>query len=228
MVRKLANRPGGPKGAAIIRRGWGKVLGGLTLSPLMAVLLTPPAAAQSADISQKVKAECAACHTETGNSIALPFPKLAGLAPDYLAKQLRDFVSGARKNEIMFPIASQLSRADITALADYFSRQKRTPAMVTKPQLLAAGEIVFHQGNKENGVPACAGCHTRNGAGAPRFPMLAAQNPDYVVQQLQNFRSGARTNDFGKLMRTTVSRLTDDEIQAVAQYIASVPPPAGR
>ena len=224
MVRKLANRLGGSKGAAI-RRGWVKVIVGPSL---MAVFLAPSAAAQSVDILQKVKAECAACHTETGNSIALPFPKLAGLAPEYLAKQLRDVASGTRKSDIMSPIASKLSRNEMTALADYFSRQKRTPGLVTKPQLVAAGEVVFQQGNKENGVPACAGCHTQNGAGAPRFPMLAAQNPDYVVQQLQNFRSGARANDFGKLMRTTVSRLTDDEIQSVAQYIASVPPPAGR
>jgi cytochrome c553 len=59
--------------------------------------------------------------------------------------------------------------------------------------------------------------------------MIAAQNAEYVVQQLQNFRGGARANDFGLLMRTVSGRLTDEEIRAVAQYVASMPVvPAGR
>ncbi|HYN79008.1 MAG TPA: c-type cytochrome [Lamprocystis sp. (in: g-proteobacteria)] len=195
----------------------------MALGPLLAVLSAPLFAAAPVDANQIVANVCAACHTPTGNSIAPPFPKLAGLDPDYLAKQLRDVSSGARKSEVMQPITTKLSRAEIVALANYFSAQKRTSGIVTNPALIAAGEIVYKEGNKENGVPACAGCHMRNGGGAPRFPMVAAQNADYVVQQLQNFRSGTRSNDLGTLMRTVSKRLTDQEIQAVAQYVASMP-----
>jgi cytochrome c553 len=131
-----------------------------------------------------------------------------------------------RKSEIMQPIATKLTRQEIVALSSYFSNQTRTPGIVTNPKLIADGEVIFKQGNKESGVPACAGCHGPNGGGAPRFPALAAQNADYVTQQLQNFRSGARANDLGLLMRTVASRLTDQEILAVSQYVASLPPAA--
>jgi cytochrome c553 len=209
-------------GTAAWRRP-GKPIGGLALIPLMGLLVAPLQAAPPVDASQIVTTVCAACHTQTGNSIAPPFPKLAGMRADYLAKQLRDVASGARKSEIMYPIATKLKRNEIEPLANYFANQKRTPGIVTNPKLIAEGEVIFREGNKENGVPACAGCHTPNGGGAARFPMIAAQNADYVAQQLQNFRSGARSNDFGLLMRTVTSRLTDQEIQAVAQYVASMP-----
>jgi cytochrome c553 len=185
--------------------------------------------AATMDANQIVTNVCAACHTQTGNSIAPPFPRLAGLQADYLAKQLRDVSSGARKSDIMLPIATKLSRAEIVALANYFSTQKRTPGVIADPKLVAAGEVIFKEGNKESGVPACAGCHGSTGAGAPRFPMIASQNADYLIQQLENFRSGARANDLGTLMRTVSRRLTDQEIKAVAQYVASMPVvPAGR
>lgn len=229
-MRNRFENTGGPTGAAIVWRRPGKLLGGLALAPLLASLSAPLTAAPPVDAGKIVKEVCAACHTETGNSIAPPFPKLAGMAPDYLAKQLRDVASGARKSEIMSPITAKLKRNEIDPLASYFAAQKRTPGIVTNPKLVATGEVIYNQGNPQNGVPACAGCHLPNGSGAPRFPMLAAQNADYVAQQLQNFRSGARANDFGLLMRTVSSRLTDQEIQAVSQYIASMPvaKPAGR
>ena len=214
-----------PAGAAA-RRRVERFLGGLAIAPLMMAASASLYAAPPPDAKQIVAAQCAACHTDTGNSIAPPFPKLAGMSPDYLAKQLRDFSSGQRKSEIMYPIASQLKRGEINALAAYFGGQTRTQGIVSDPSLIPAGEIVFHQGNKESGVPACASCHTKTGAGAPRFPMIASQNAEYVVQQLQGFRSGARGNDFGKLMRTVTSRLTDQEIRAVAQYVASMPVPS--
>ena len=195
----------------------------MALAPALGLLVGSVDAAPPVDASKIVAENCAACHTQTGNSIAPPFPKLAGMAPDYLAKQLRDFASGARKSDIMYPIASKLKRNEVNPLSSYFSAQKRTPGIVSDPALASAGETLFLQGNPEKGVPACAGCHMPNGSGAPRFPMIAAQNADYVVQQLQNFRSGARANDFGLLMRTVASRLTDEEIHAVAQYVASMP-----
>lgn len=112
-------------------------------------------------VNQIVASQCATCHTESGNSAAPPFPKLAGMSADYLAKQLRDFASGVRKSEIMYPIANKLKRGEINALAGYFSARRRTPGIVSNPKLVAAGERVYREGNKENGVPACAGCHPR-------------------------------------------------------------------
>lgn len=225
-MRDLFECSGGPKGTAAAQRRPANTILGLALAPLLTILSGPLTAAAPVDANQIVTNVCAACHTATGNSVAPPFPKLAGAHPDYLAKQLRDISAGVRKSEIMQPIATKLTRPEIVALANYFGAQTRTPGIVTNPKLIADGEVIFKQGNKESGVPACSGCHGPNGGGTARFPAIAAQNADYVSQQLLNFRSGARANDLGLLMRTVASRLTDQEIQAVAQYVASLPPAA--
>jgi cytochrome c553 len=66
---------------------------------------------------------CAACHGQDGNSATADFPRLAGQHHDYLAKTLRDYKTGKRKNAIMAPQAANLSDRDIEDLAAYFSHQ---------------------------------------------------------------------------------------------------------
>ena len=67
---------------------------------------------------------CAACHGPDGNSATADFPRLAGQHADYLAKALRDYKSGARKNPIMAPLAASLSKRDIEDLAAFYSRKQ--------------------------------------------------------------------------------------------------------
>jgi cytochrome c553 len=67
---------------------------------------------------------CAACHGPDGNSATADFPRLAGQHADYLAKALRDYRSGARKNPIMAPLAASLSKRDIEDLAAFYSRKQ--------------------------------------------------------------------------------------------------------
>ena len=74
-----------------------------------------------------------------------------------------------------------------------------------------------------SGVPACVGCHLPNGVGAPRYPRLAGQRQAYLVQQLTNFKTGARTNDRAHVMRYVAARLSDEEMKAVAEYLAGLP-----
>lgn len=71
----------------------------------------------------KAKEICAACHGEDGNSATPDFPRLGGQYPDYLAKALRDYKSGQRKNAIMAGFAQALSKQDIENLAAYYSGQ---------------------------------------------------------------------------------------------------------
>ena len=67
---------------------------------------------------------CAACHGPDGNSAAPDFPRLAGQHYDYLVKALSDYKTGERKNAIMAPQATNLSKRDIEDLAAYFSQQQ--------------------------------------------------------------------------------------------------------
>jgi cytochrome c553 len=81
---------------------------------------------QAADLANgqdKAKQICAACHGLDGNSQVADYPKLAGQYPDYLAKALRDYKSGARKNPIMAGMAAPLTPKDIEDVAAYYAQQ---------------------------------------------------------------------------------------------------------
>ena len=91
-----------------------------------AIAACAPAVALGADVAAgqaKVQQVCQACHGLDGNSQAADYPKLAGQYPDYLAKALRDYKSGARKNPIMAGMAGALTANDIDNLAAYYSSQ---------------------------------------------------------------------------------------------------------
>jgi cytochrome c553 len=79
--------------------------------------------AGNAESGKQKSATCAACHGADGNSAVPDFPRLAGQQPDYLAKALRDYKSGARKNAIMATQVANLTDQDITDLAAYYSAQ---------------------------------------------------------------------------------------------------------
>jgi cytochrome c553 len=96
----------------------------LTLIFAFAAMATLPAQAADLAAAKKTVTEvCQACHGLDGNSAAPDFPKLGGQHPDYLAKALRDYKSGARKNPIMAGFAATLSPADIDNLAAYYAAQ---------------------------------------------------------------------------------------------------------
>ncbi len=95
----------------------------LTLAGIAALAGAAPAhAADLAKGQQIAQATCVACHGKDFKSGLDPsYPKLAGQYPDYLAKALRDYQTGARKNPIMAGVAKPLSRADIQNVAAYLA-----------------------------------------------------------------------------------------------------------
>jgi cytochrome c553 len=100
---------------------------------LAAALFGAAAAADAADLKAgeaKAKEVCQACHGLDGNSPTPDYPKLGGQRADYLAKALRDYKSGARKNPIMAGFAGTLSPQDIANLAAYYAAQP--PVLVVK------------------------------------------------------------------------------------------------
>lgn len=182
-----------------------------------------PAVAAKGDAAkaQKIVNDvCGACHATDGNSTSPAYPSLAGQHPEYIAKQLSEFKSGARKNAIMAPNAATLSNDDMLNLAAYFSAQQPKPRLAKDAALVAEGQKIYKGGNAGSGVPACASCHGPAGSGIPvQFPRLAGQHAKYVQSQLKNFRSGDRANDGGKMMQVIARKMTDHEMKAVAEYI---------
>ena len=180
----------------------------------------PAAKGDPAKAQKIVNDVCAACHGADGNSANPIYPSLAGQHPEYIAKQLSEFKSGARKNATMAPNAAKLSDDDMHNLAAYFSAQQPKPKQAKDATLVAEGQKIYKGGNAGSGVPACASCHGPTGAGIPaQFPRLAGQHSKYVLSQLKNFRSGDRANDGGKMMQVIARKLTDQEMKAVAEYI---------
>jgi cytochrome c553 len=88
--------------------------------------------------------------------------------------------------------------------------------------MVPLGRRLYHEVGRERGVPACAGCHKPDGSGTARSPLIAVQNAAYGLQQLRAFHNEQRTNDRGRLMRTTAARMTEPEMVAVAEYVAGM------
>lgn len=164
---------------------------------------------------------CVACHAVDGSRGAPSFPILQGQHPDYLVKQLVEFKSGKRKNAVMLGFASGLSDADMRNVAAFFASKKAKEGFATNKDTVALGEKIFRGGIAAKSVPACAGCHSPNGAGIPaQYPRLSGQHGDYTKAQLTAFRQGDRTNS--AQMTTISANLSDKEIAALSDYIAGL------
>lgn len=178
-------------------------------------------AAGDAEAGQGKVAVCGACHGADGNSPAPNFPKLAGQGERYLLKQLHDIKSGDRPVVEMTGMLDNLSDQDMADIAAYFSSQKMSVG-AADPKLVARGEALFRGGKLEEGMPACTGCHSPNGAGldAAGYPQLGGQHAQYVAKQLTDFREGNRTNDGdAMIMRAIAAKLSNKDIEAVSSFI---------
>jgi cytochrome c553 len=170
---------------------------------------------------------CAACHGADGNSTIGANPKLAGQHADYLLKQLVDYTvkpgapKPARENNVMAGFAATLSDKDRRDVVAFLAAQKPKPGVARNRGTLALGQQIYRAGIADKAVPACAGCHSPNGAGIPaQYPRLAGQHAEYTEAQLKAFRDGVRRNNAP--MMQIAARLSDAEIRAVADYIAGL------
>lgn len=202
---------------------------------LFAALLLVPAVSRAAGEAAPAKvakpdlvkgeatytAVCVACHAADGNSAIAGNPKLAQQHPEYLVKQLQEFKSGKRNNAIMKGFASALSDDDMKNIAYWVTTKKAKPGFAKDKALVTLGERIYRGGIADRQVPACAGCHSPNGAGIPsQYPRLGGQHAEYTEAQLTTFRDGGRTNNLQ--MTQVAAKLNDREIRAVADYIAGL------
>jgi cytochrome c553 len=170
---------------------------------------------------QAAAVSCGACHTADGSRGTPANPILQGQHPEYLVKQLTEFKSGKRKNAVMSGMAAALPEDDWKHVAAFYASKSAKPGFAQVKDSVALGEQIYRGGIVKKQVPACAGCHSPNGAGIPsQYPRLAGQHGDYTEAQLTAFRSGARGNN--AQMMTIAGKLNDLEIKAVSDYLAGL------
>jgi cytochrome c553 len=206
-------------------RTWGRatLLAGMCLVGVAAQAVTPAAPGFKPDLAkgQAISATCQACHSADGSRGAPANPILQGQHPEYLLKQLQEFKAGKRKNAIMQGFAATLSDEDMRHVAAFYGGKKAPTGFAQNKDTVALGERIWRGGILAKGVPACAGCHSPNGAGMPaQYPRIGGQHADYTALQLANFASGARGNN--AQMTTIAGKMSEAEMKAVADYAAGL------
>ena len=204
-----------------------KALTALTLAALLAapaLAATEPTAVAKPDLAkgQAISTQvCGACHTADGSRGSPANPIIAGQHPEYLQRQLQDFKSGKRNNPIMKGFAGTLSDDDMKNVAAFYASKSAKPGFAKNKESIKLGEKIYRAGLNDKAVPACAGCHSPNGAGIPaQYPRIGGQHADYTEAQLVGWRGGARASNVQ--MRAIAARLSDAEIKAVSDYIAGL------
>ena len=181
-----------------------------------------PAFKPDAAKGQQLAAACGACHMSDGSRGAPANPILQGQHPEYLVKQLTEFKSGKRKNPVMSGMVAAIgSEEDMKHIAAFYSSKQAKSGFAKSKDTVLLGEQIYRGGIASKQVPACAGCHSPNGAGMPaQYPRVGGQHADYAEAQLLAFRAGSRGNS--AQMTAVASRMNDLEIKAVADYMAGL------
>jgi len=196
-----------------------------TLLAMSFVLVSPALRAQAQRAEPAALAACVTCHGPTAEagpqqSGVAPIPRVGGQHLEYLAKQLREYKAGKRKSDLMVPMLAKITDGQLRELAAHLAGQPPARAAAESSQLIERGRALYEQGNAT--VPGCVGCHQLNAVGISRYPRLAGQRQAYVVQQLKNFKQGVRTNDRARVMRNIAGNLSEEDMAAIAEYLASL------
>jgi cytochrome c553 len=173
-------------------------------------LLATPALADSVEDNAQI---CAGCHGENGVPQEKTTPIIWGQNEGYLYIELRDFKSGARKNDQMSAIVASLEKADLKALAAHFTKLKWPDLQQPSPQKDVASHALGVIGSI-----GCTSCHLDQFQGDGTTARLAGQQHDYLLKTMTDFRDRSRGNNPG--MSDLLNAAKPDDLDAIAQYLA--------
>jgi cytochrome c553 len=173
---------------------------------------------------------CVTCHSVDGQGDGSgSFPRLTGQPAWYLDKQLDDYASDARPDDLMTPVAQSLSEDDRAAVSAYYA-SLAAPLRVARGQVsvqdIQKGAAIARAGSPDKGLPACTNCHGPDGTGnPPSVPYLAGQYANYMVLQLDRWKRGQRDNDVGGMMSAIARKMTAEDMRAISEYYERVANP---
>lgn len=214
------------------------------VSAVALIVISPVASAQGS-APRIVTWNCSGCHGIDGNAQLRHFPRLAAQDASYIEQRIAAFqaaptppsddllywlmkpaaakkVAASSTPEAradMVGIAHATSAQEAKAVAAWYSNQKPAPGRSANPALVESGKALFVNGSSAKGVSACQDCHGAQARGQATIPRLAGQNSGYMVNQLKHFRAGSRAHPTD--MTSSATRLDNDEIRALAAYLAS-------
>jgi len=169
---------------------------------------------------------CVTCHGQSGQGTQNGyFPRIAGKPAGYLFNQLQAFRNGTRKYPPMNYLVAYLPEAYLREMAEHFAElrppfasQEVTPA---EPAEIERGKTLVTAGDAGRGVPACVACHGERLTGRePGVPGLVGLRPTYIIAQLTRWQVGDRHAKEPDCMKRVSSRLSDEDISAVAAWLA--------
>jgi cytochrome c553 len=162
---------------------------------------------------------CSACHGFGGNSPGNTVPIIAGMAPNYFKKAIKDYAEGKRPSPEMEPYSKYVLQAGVDEIAAYFAEQKRQPTRIkVDPQAAKRGSAL---------APQCTVCHNPKGEGDPEkgFPVLRGQPAGYLAGQLLILKEDKRKLEdasLDDLKKKLLKRFSDRDIADLAAHFASL------
>lgn len=193
----------------------GNTLARLVAMAIAVMLGVTGVARADVDAGAKLGAACAHCHGTDGNSSSGAYPNIAGQNKEYIAKQIRLFKEGKRKNSQMSPMVGILSDENTRDLGEFYAAQGlKRGSFQPDPKLAVEGKKIAEERQ-------CATCHLPAYRGAGEIPRLTRQKHTYLIKQLKDYRDGLRTSDEG-VMSANVKGLTDEQIEALVHYISTL------
>ena len=172
-------------------------------------LATPGNTAEAQAILGAKLLVCNTCHGADGVPRSAATPIIWGLQENYLLKQLHDFQSGSRDNEVMLWMATALTDAELGSAAAYFSK-KKWPTQSAAATSASPPAV----------VAVCQACHQQNLTGGLPAPRLAGQRYEYLVEAMRRYAEGERTNNAE--MMSIMKALSPAEREAMARYISGL------
>ncbi len=166
---------------------------------------------------------CSQCHGTNGNSPDQNIPKLAGQLESYIVVATTEFQEGIRKNPMMSSISTVIQNVkDLEDIAAYFALQ---PKMQGQGQ--NRNKSVAREGEKLFTSERCNYCHGEGGKRYAPFreniaPVIGGQHKAYLIKAMHDIKSARRPGDIYDLMPRLLSDLSDQQIEAIAEYLSAL------